>query len=210
MEKIQTLVNAILGAAVVALFVLFFRYRPQSPKASEAPQEAVAQGELLPIAIINTDSILKHYTLAIESTEKLMNRYEESTVKLHTKAKSLQKEVETFQRDVMDFQRKLEANAFLSRERAESEQQRLIKKQQDLENREAQLTQEIMLENQQLQAQLADTILGYLKALNAEGRYQMIFSNNAKDNILLSAEGYDITPEVVSALNARYTPAKKK
>ena len=130
-------------------------------------------------------------------------RQENARLELNQKARTLQNEM-------ADFQRKLENNAFLSRERAESEQQRLIKKQQDLENREAQLTQEIMLENQQLQAQLADTILGYLKALNAEGRYQMIFSNNAKDNILLSAEGYDITPEVVSALNARYTPAKKK
>jgi outer membrane protein len=103
----------------------------------------------------------------------------------------------------------LENNAFLSRERAESEQQRIVKKQQDLENREAQLTQEIMQENQQLQAQLADTILSYLKQMNAEGRYQMIFSNNAKDNILLATDGYDITAEVVAALNARYTPAKK-
>jgi Skp family chaperone for outer membrane proteins len=37
----------------------------------------------------------------------------------------------------------------------------------------------------------------------------MIFSNNAKDNILLATDGYDITAEVVAALNARYTPAKK-
>ena len=205
MNKIQIIVSSVLGACVIALFVLVFVFRFGGKKAPELVQV----DEVLPIAIVNTDSILKHYTLAVESTEQLMTSYENSTVKLDNQARAFQKEYETFQRDVMDFQRKVEANAFLSRERAESEQQRIVKKQQDLENREAQLTQEIMQENQQLQAQLADTILSYLKQMNAEGRYQMIFSNNAKDNILLATDGYDITAEVVAALNARYTPAKK-
>ena len=140
MNKISIIVDSILAAAVVALFILFFTATPGAKK-QPAVQEIQASGELMPIAIINTDSILKHYTLAVEASEKLMSRYEESTVKLDTKAKSLQGEVETFQRDVVDFQRKLEANAFLSRERAESEQARLQKKeqqlmakQQDLEN----------------------------------------------------------------------------
>jgi outer membrane protein len=156
----------------------------------------------MPIAYINLDSILQGYTFALEAQDKLMTRQENARLELNQKARTLQNEM-------ADFQRKLENNAFLSRERAESEQQRILKKQQDLENREAQLTQEIMQENQELQIQLEDTILSYVKELNADGRYQMIFSNNAKDNILLSAEGYDITAEVVSALNARYTPKKK-
>ncbi len=199
MNKIQICIDVILVAAIAALFVIVFK-PADKPAVAPAP---VAQEGALPVAYINLDSILQGYTFALEAQDKLMTRQENARLELNQKARTLQNEM-------ADFQRKLENNAFLSRERAESEQQRLIKKQQDLENREAQLTQEILMENQQLQAQLADTILSYLKQLNAEGRYQMIFSNNAKDNILLSAEGYDITPEVVSALNARYTPAKKK
>lgn len=199
MNKIQICIDVILVAAIAALFVIVFK-PADKPAVAPAP---VAQEGALPVAYISLDSILQGYTFALEAQDKLMTRQENARLELNQKARTLQNEM-------ADFQRKLENNAFLSRERAESEQQRLIKKQQDLENREAQLTQEILMENQQLQAQLADTILSYLKQLNAEGRYQMIFSNNAKDNILLSAEGYDITPEVVSALNARYTPAKKK
>lgn len=199
MNKIQICIDVILVAAIAALFVIVFKPTAK-PAVAPAP---VAQEGALPVAYINLDSILQGYTFALEAQDKLMTRQENARLELNQKARTLQNEM-------ADFQRKLENNAFLSRERAESEQQRLIKKQQDLENREAQLTQEIMLENQQLQAQLADTILSFLKQLNAEGRYQMIFSNNAKDNILLSAEEYDITAEVVSALNARYTPARKK
>lgn len=199
MNKIQLVINVVLVAAVAALFVIVFAAKPaQQPAQTVA---APSEGQL-PVAFVNLDSILLGYTFALEAQDKLMTRQENARMELNQKARTLQNEM-------VDFQKKLENNAFLSRQRAESEQQRILKKQQDLENREAQLTQEILQENQQLQAQLADTILSYLKQLNAEGRYQMIFSNNAKDNILLSAEGYDITAEVVEALNARYTSKKK-
>ena len=206
MNKIQVLVNGILGAAVVALFVLFFVNRPKAPKAAQT--EVAAQGELLPIAVINTDSILKHYTLAVESSEKLMSRYEESTVKLDTKAKSLQKEVDTFQRDVLDFQRKVEANAFLSRERAESEQARLQKKeqqlmakQQDLENLRQKLSADFMQEQAALTQQLQDSVQAYLREFNADGRYHLVLNDAVMMN---KVAGYDITDDVIEALNARY------
>jgi len=206
MNKITIIVESILAAAVVALFVLFFTANPQAKKADS--QEIIASGELLPIAVINTDSILQHYTLAVEASEKLMSSYEESTVKLDTKAKSLQKEAETFQKDVMDFQRKLEANAFLSRERAESEQARLQKKeqqlmakQQDLENLRQKLSADFMNEQAALTQQLQDSVQAYLREFNADGRYHLVLN----DAVLMNkVAGYDITDEVIEALNARY------
>ena len=206
MNKIQIIVSSVLAAAVVALFVLFFTVDPHAKKAADA--EAVAQGELLPIGIINTDSIMKHYTLAVESSDKLQSKYEESMVKLDTKAKSLQKEMETFQKDVLDFQRKVEANAFLSRERAESEQQRLQKKeqqlvgkQQDLENLRQKLSNDFMTEQAELTQQLNDSVQLFLKEYNADGHLHLIVN----DAVLLNkVAGYDITTEVIDGLNARY------
>lgn len=207
MNKIQIVINSILAVCVIALAILFFTAVKGEKK--PAKQEIQAAGELMPVAVINTDSILKHYTLAIESSEKLMNRYEESTVKLDTKAKTLQKEVETFQREVMDFQRKLEANAFLSRDRAESEQARLQKKeqqlmakQQELENLRQKLTADFMEEQNDLTQQLQDSVQQYLREYNADGRYHLVLN----DAVLMNkAAGYDITDEVIEALNARYT-----
>lgn len=207
MNNIQTLINSVLAACVVALFILFFVSKPKSSN-PVAQQEVQAQGELMPIAIINTDSILKHYTLAVEASEKLMNRYEESTVKLDTKAKSLQKEYDTFQRDVMDFQRKVEANAFLSRERAESEQsklqrkeQQLMAKQQELENLRQKLSADFMAEQNELTQQLQDSVQQYLREYNADGHYHLVLN----DAVLMNkVAGYDITNQVIEALNARY------
>ena len=184
----------------------FFTVTPGANKPANA--DVQAQGDLLPIAIINTDSILKHYTLAVESSEKLMSRYEESTVKLDTKAKALQKEAETFQRDVLDFQRKVEANAFLSRERAESEQARLQKKeqqlmakQQDLESLRQKLSADFMDEQNALTQQLQDSVQAYLREFNADGHYHLVLN----DAVLMNkVAGYDITDEVIEGLNARY------
>jgi hypothetical protein len=46
--------------------------------------------------------------------------------------------------------------------------------------------------------------MNYLEILNADGRFHVILSNTADDNVLWAADQYDITNEVVSGMNARY------
>ena len=191
MNKVQIVVNVVLVAAVAALFVL------QLGKKEETAQATVAPTEVMPVAYLNVDSLLANYSFAIEASEKLMSKQEDARLKMNTKLR-------TFQNEVADFQRKLQNNAFLSRERAEKEQQRLAKKEQELQELEAKLTQDIMLENQKLNMQLADSLTHFLQVFNADGRYHVILSNSAKDNVLMAAEQYDITDEVVTGMNARY------
>lgn len=197
MNKIQIIVDSILAAAIVALFVLFFTVAPGKKGAAAEGEAVVAQQEQMPVAYLNLDSLLANYTFAQEAQDKLMTKQEDARLKLNTKARTLQNEM-------ADFQRKLDNNAFLSRERAESEANRLQKKQQDLQELEAKLTNDILAENQSLNLQLRDTLDNYLKEYNADGKYQIIFANQANDNVLLAQPGYDITNEVVEALNKRY------
>lgn len=193
MNKVQILINVVLVAAVAALFAIVLGGK----KNSEVPAVVTETSKVMPIAYLNVDSLLVNYLFAQEASEKLMKKQEDARLKLNTKARTLQNEM-------ADFQRKLENNAFLSRERAEKEQQRLLKKQQELQELEAKLTEDIMIENQKLNMQLADTLTNFLKSYNADGRYHVILSNSAKDNVLMAAESYNITNEVVDALNARY------
>ena len=191
MNKVQILVNVVLVAAVAALFVLHF-----GKKECASSEVTVAPTEVMPVAYLNVDSLLANYSFAIEASEQLMSKQEDARLKMNTKLR-------TFQNEVADFQRKLQNNAFLSRERAEKEQQRLAKKEQELQELEAKLTQDIMLENQKLNMQLADSLTTFLQVFNADGRYHVILSNTAKDNVLMAAEQYDITQEVVAGMNAR-------
>lgn len=207
-ETIQNVVNSVLATAVVVLFILHFT---SGSKSSPAPAERVeiqASGEMIPVAIVNTDSILLHYTLAVEASEKLMSQYEASMVQLDTKVKAFQREYETFQKDVADFQRKVEAGAFLSRERAESEQtklqtkeQQLMTKQQDLENLRQKLSADLMNNQAALTQQLQDSVEAFLNEYNADGHLHLIVN----DAVMLNkVAGYDITDEVIEALNKRY------
>lgn len=199
MNKKQIIVDSILAVAIIVLFVLHFT---KSSTASEAVSEnASAVSAELPIAYVNLDSILVNYTFAVEVNNQLMNDQENATARLRQQYRTLENEV-------ADFQRKLENNAFLSRERAESEQQRLMKKQQDLQDLEAKLSQDLMKKTQDLTLQLSDTVDNFLNVYNADGRYKIIFTNNHRDNIIMADEAFDITKEVVEQLNKRYIKKK--
>lgn len=168
-----------------------------------AAQAVVAEGaegccQMFPIAYVNLDSLLVKYNFAIDANDRLMSKQEDARVKLNQRAR-------TFQNEAADFQRKLDNNAFLSRERAESEAAKLQKKQDELQQLEAKLTQDLMVETQALNAQLADSLMAFLEVYNADGRYKMILTNTAKDNVLMAAPELDITDEVVEGLNARYS-----
>mgnify|MGYP003311845629 CR=1 FL=1 len=199
MKKTQIIVDAVLACGIIALFILHFVGAPCC-KSSQAPVAEVEEGNL-PIAYVNLDSVLVNYTLAQEISEKLMKKQEDARLKLNTKAR-------TFQNEYADFQRKLENNAFLSRERAESEANRLQKKQEDLQALEAQLTEDIMRENQELNIRLADSLNACIANFNKDGRFHLILSNQGSDNILSATDGYDITDAIIQSLNDRYAAKK--
>lgn len=197
MNKTSIIIDSILGVAIVVLFVLFFT-KPCCHKAAPIAADGAVVSAELPIAYINLDSLLENYKFAIEANEQLMSKQEDARLKLNTRARNLQNKA-------AEFQRKLDNNAFLSRERAEAEANKIQQEQQELQNLEAKLTQEIMLQNQDLNMQLADSLTGFLKEFNADGRFQMILSNTGKDNVLMAADALDITEEVIAGMNARYS-----
>lgn len=200
MKKTQIIIDSVLAVAVIALFVLYFEGQPGCKRHQVAAEAQVEEGNL-PIAFVNLDSVLLNYTLAQEANEKLMKKQEDARLKLNTKAR-------TFQNEYADFQRKLENNAFLSRERAESEANRLQKKQEDLQALEAQLTEDIMRETQELNMRLADSLTACIDEYNKEGRFHLILSNQGRDNVISATDGYDITDAIVEMLNNRYAAKK--
>ena len=188
MKNINYVINGVLAVAVVILYIMQF----SGKKESSVTRTFASAGDttaLLPIAYVNVDSLLLNYNYSKD-------------LNITQKARSLQGEMQ-------DFQRKVENNAFLTRERAEQEQQRLLNKQQELQNLDNQLAQELMQEQQKLNEQLRDTVVSQLKAFNLGRGYQVVFSNTVGDNILLAGDSYDITGELLEYLNKNYSsPAK--
>ncbi len=201
MKNLSLILNAVLAIAVIVLFVKVFSNNPKSPSEKAFYKNDSLNAGLLPIAYINVDSLLLNYQFAKEANESLIKKQEDSRLSINTKARQLQTEMG-------EFQRKLEANAFLSRERAEQEQSRLLKRQEDLRELDGQLSQQLMQVQQKMSEQLRDTINSFLKEYNKDQKYQLILSNTSSDNILYATEGLDITPEITELLNKRYAAKK--
>ncbi len=186
--------------ALVAIFFASCSNSDNGQQSTTPPSVVVLEeGVVLPVAVINTDTLLFNYDLAVEANENLIKKQEDIRLDLNQRARNLQNEV-------ADFQNKIENSAFLSRDRAESEQNRLIKKEQDLQKLEQTKTQELMVEQQNLSERLLDSINSVINHLNASGKYALIISTNSMNNNLLFCDPkYDITSEVTEILNDRYS-----
>jgi len=198
MKNINYIINGILAIAVGVLFFLHFQTKTQP----EAAGEVVSVGDSvkfarLPIAYINVDSLLTNYNFAKDLNETLLRKQESSRANLNEKGKILEAEM-------ADFQKKVQNNAFLSRERAENEQRRLMGKQQELQQLEQRLSNELMVEQQKMNEQLRDKINVFLKEYNKTKNYHLIISNTMNDNVLQAKEAYNITNDVVKQLNELY------
>ncbi len=201
MKNLSLIFNGILAIAVIALFIIVFtKGNNTSTNGVTFTKEQIKAGKL-PVAYVNVDSLLSNYQFAKESNESLIRKQEDSRLNINTKARQLQVEM-------AEFQKKLEANAFLSRERAEQEQARLVRRQQELQELDGKLSQQLMQVQQKMSEQLRDTINAFLKEYNKDKKYEMIFSNTSSDNILFADKGYDITLEITKLLNERFKAKK--
>lgn len=201
MKNLSLIMNAILAIAVIVLFWLVLTNK------SNATDKQVVNGRSsitvgkLPIAYVNVDSLLLNYQFAKDANESLIKKQEDSRLTVNTRARQLQVEM-------AEFQKKLENNAFLSRERAEQEQLRLQNKQKELQEMDGKLSQQLMQVQQKMSEELRDTINAFMKEYNKNNKYEMIISNTSSDNVLYAAKGYDITQEVTKILNERCSAKK--
>ncbi|MFA8433730.1 MAG: OmpH family outer membrane protein [Marinifilaceae bacterium] len=193
MKNLSLILNVVLFVAVGALY--FMHFSGGSNNTVQAGQ-AVAAGKGA-VVYINTDSLLRNYELSKDLNEKFLKKQEASRTDLNVKARKLEQEAG-------EFQRKLQNNGFLSRQRAEQAQRDLMEKQQKLQNLERKLTTELMEEQNQMSKRLHDTLTNYLKELNATKQYDLVISTTLGGNVLHSKAGLDITNDVINALNSRY------
>ena len=199
-NNVLLIINAVLVLAVIILFALVLggNNKCEQPKGETFRMNDSLPSMRLPLAYVNIDSLLMNYQFAKDANEDLMKKQESARLRLTTQARQLQNEVN-------EFNRKLENQAFLSRERAEREGERLMQKEQELQALEARLTQELFAEQQRVNEQLRDTITNFLAEYNEIKKYEIIFSNTGHENILHADPRYDITREIIDELNRRFS-----
>lgn len=195
----------------VVVLVVVFASVMASCKKSDCPQEQKNDFyscdsicKKLPIAYVNLDTILLNCDYAVEANEKLIKKQEDARLNINSKASKLQEEME-------EFQRKLENNAFLSRERAEQEAARIQKKELELQQLDQKLTQELLNEQQKVNQKLHEDLIDVIKYYNNDNRFHMILSTSAmQEQVVYAIDGYDISKEIIEILNDQELMKKAK
>lgn len=192
------------GLSALAMMVAFTQCNGNDAASTTAGNStpAATNGSGLKIAYVEIDSLLSNYNLCKDLNETMIKKQENVEVTLKEKMKSLDNEVR-------DFERKYQNHVFTP-ERAQQEQNRLLKKRQDLEALHQRLMGELQQESDKNNIQLRDSINAYLKEYNKTKGYNLIINNAGSNNLLYADPALNITQEVIDGLNKRYTPAQSE
>src|SRR5690554_398635 len=196
------IVSGVLAIAVIVLFILHFTTGRQgnNPSGTDLSLLLNDSSITLPIAYVNVDSLLMNYNFAKDLNESLLRKEESTRATLNQRQNQINSAAQ-------EFERKLRNNAFLSQERAQQEQERILQMNQEYQQLADRLSQDFMIEQQKLNLQMEDTIKVRMIEFNRDRNYEIIFSNISTSTLIYAKDKYDITEDVVLFLNSKYGPA---
>jgi outer membrane protein len=175
-----------------------------SSKADETVSTSQAPSTIT-IAYVNIDSILMEYKLSIDLNDAITKKQSSMKAKL-------EREAADFQRDAETFQDKVQKGIFLTQQRAEEAQQQLLMRQQELQNLEADYSNQLGQEQAAMNKKLFDKITDYITRYNTPEKYQFILGHSLGGSLLYANQYLDITKDIVKGLNEEYAKevAEKK
>lgn len=204
MKNVNTVLTYIALVAIVVLFILQFTKTSAVVEGVAAKPAVMTKdfGDRLPLAYVNTDSLLLNYEMAKDLNEVLVKQQEDARTNIGEEARVLDAEVR-------EHQRKIQNNGYLSYERAQNEEAKLQQKNQKLTELSNKLGNEISEKQMKVSEQLRDSIVNYLEEYNKIANFELIYSNTLGGNVLYAKKVYNITEEVLGALNRRYIGSKE-
>ena len=203
MKNINYIINGILAAAVIVLFVLQFSGKSASePSAtpSEQPENAIPAGEVA-IAYFDIDSVMASWSLYTDVQERLAAKQRQLESDFESKSQSFMKRVEDAQYKI---QRQL-----VTRAEAEQLQQQLASEEQNLMGLQSNYSTELQEEAIVRNRQMIDNIERYVEEYNKDKGYSFIFSYSFGGNLIYGEDAYNITREIIEGINKAY-PAETK
>jgi outer membrane protein len=203
-ENSNRIISGVLAIAVIVLFVLHFSGKNNESIGSQQDQQGVqapVNGEVK-VAYVFVDSVLANYEYYKILTDGLLS-----------KKANLEKELagkgESFQKEVTDFQYKVERKLITSWD-AEARQKQLTEQQQVLVNLQNDMQNTLARDEQTLTLQLHDSVLNAVNELNEKYHYNLILSNTFGGGLLYADDYMNITKQVLDRLNDAYRKTSTK
>lgn len=198
MKNLSIILNAVLGVAVLVLYILFFTSSNNGSGTQNPPVSVEIKGKkegIQPIVYVNTDSLLLNYEFAKKARKELEGKQATIQTDLESRGKQLEAEIQTFQKTYTS----------MSVQQAQNTEKALGQKQQDLLNYRDIVGRQYLEEEQKLNEKLFNNVQDYLKRYAAEKGHVYIMGYTKVNPIILYAEAsLDITKEVLKGLNDEY------
>ena len=179
--------------------VLVLGFTQCSQQAAAPQQQAPSAGSGLKIAYIDVDSLLANYPFYQDLAEEMTRKEENYRLALTEEANKWQKDVEAHQKKIAN-------SVYSSVERAQSEENRLAKRQQALQEKSDKYTQELLAERDANSQKISETVDNFVKEYNKTHGFNMIIS---KASLLYADEALNITAQILEGLNAAYNQTAK-
>lgn len=152
-----------------------------------------------PIVFVNSDSLLNNYTYFKELRSKFENKTKNAEADLKNRAQAFQREVAQYQQSQQN----------LSAEQRQTTEERLARKQQELQTYQQNAGGALQNEQAQEQEKLYDKVADYLKVFAKKNGHKMVLTySKGNSSILFADESLDVTHEVMKGLNEEYKAKK--
>ena len=204
MKNINSIINGVLGVAVIALFVLYFTDGDKSD-ANEGPASsasAAVQSGDLKIAYFNIDSVMSNWDLYFQVQQETAARQTSLESEFTGKQQAFMSRVE-------DAQYKIQ-RGLVTRAEAEQLQAQLGEEEQSLVALQNQFGMQLQEEGVVKNRQMIDQIEQYLKKYNETAGYTYIFSYAFGGNLLYGDDAYNITSSIIKGINEEYAVEESK
>jgi outer membrane protein len=148
-------------------------------------------------AYVDTSELMKQYTEAKDLEAKYKAQAEE-------KGRQLEAEISRFKQEATNFQAQAQANgqAWAQQKGAE-----LQKREQQLGYAQQALTQQLQQESGKEMDSLVSGVKKFIKTYGKEKGYSYIYGTGDAASILYAEDKYDITKDIIKALNDKYKTA---
>ncbi len=190
MKNLSLALNAVLLVAVAVLYYLHFSGGSRQNSSAAVAADAAN----LKVAYINADTVLKYYDYFKVNRERLESKGKRLEQDLRTRAESLQRDVESYQRNISN----------LTIGQAKAIEEDLGKKQQNLRMYQESLSQELMVEESKMNQELYSKVTTFLKKFGQERGLQVVLKFDPSSDLLYGGDSLDITREVIDGLNIDY------
>lgn len=160
------------------------------------PVEAVKE---VKTAYVDTAELMKEYTEAKDLEAKYKSKAEE-------KGRQLEAEINRFKQEAANFQSQAQANG---QEWAQKKGAELQKREQQLGYAEQALSQELQMGISKERDSLISGIKKFIKSYGKEKGYAYIYGTGDAASILYAEDKFDITKDIIKALNDKYKGAAK-